>query len=64
MDLTSYYIGLVWGIAVSYIFYKISQYGRYSAKPMACHLFFEIVKKQENVIIFITAMSLRMWHFF
>lgn len=31
---------------------------------MACHLFFEIVKKQENVIIFIIAMSLQMWHFF
>lgn len=32
MDLTSYYIGLVWGIAVSYIFYKIYNY--YKTKQM------------------------------
>ncbi len=32
MDLTSYYIGLVWGIAASYIFYKIYNY--YKTKQM------------------------------
>lgn len=26
--------------------------------------FLKLLKKQENVIIFIAAMSLRMWHFF
>lgn len=42
MDLTSYYTGLVWGIAVSYIFYKIYNY--YKTKQMMEELFGGVFK--------------------
>lgn len=42
MDLTSYYISLVWGIAASYIFYKIYNY--YKTKRMMEELFGGVFK--------------------
>lgn len=42
MNLTSYYIGLVWDIAASYIFYKIYNY--YKTKQMMEELFGGVFK--------------------